>query len=786
MSLRLSPGSMLGSYRVERLLGLGGMGAVYLAYDTTLHRQVALKVIGGEGDEEASRARLLREARNAAALNHPNICTIHEVGLADGTAYIAMEYVDGASLRDRIDSGGVSIDEALRCGIQAADALAYAHQCGVVHRDFKAANIIVGSGGRLKIVDFGLARRIDALLTGATTMATVVPAGAAAGTPYAMAPEQIRGEATDARTDVWALGVLLHELACGTRPFNAPLPADIFSAILRDPPAAAPARVPIPLRTIIERCLEKNAPRRYQNARDVREALEAVQAGTVPRGQVWAYRLRRRRALAAAAAFVAAVAGTIALNPAGVRDRFFGAPAPMKLVVLPFKNLTGDPDQEFFSDGLTEEMISQLGRLQPSRLSVVARTSTMQYKNRTAPVDQIGRELGVDYVLEGSARREGSRVRINATLIGVRDQTQRWTDSFERELSGILALQSDVARGVAGSLALTLLPEERARLGGERAVNPKAYEAYLKGREHWYKQTPGELDTALQYFQIALEDDPAYAAAWAGVALVWIARNQMAYVSAGEATPRAREAASKAIALDAASPVAHYALATVAWDEWEWTTAEQESRRAIELDPNYPDPRAAYSVLLMALKRPEADALAQIRRAMELDPLNAFFRAFHSQVLDWYGHRDAAVAEMRRALQSAPDLPFAHCNLWQMLRAQRRDDEAIAEARQCYAQYGQQVVNAFTQGQREAGYRGAMKRAADALVQVRDTFVGPVDVALLSIDAGDVERALEWISKAVDARDPNVVMLLRNPAAPNGLRQDPRFQALTKRTRLPQ
>ena len=473
----LASGMMVGTHRLERLLGRGGMGSVFLAYDTRLQRQVALKVLDHDEADATSSARLLREARNAAALNHPHICTIHEVGEADGTAFIAMEFVEGRSLRERVDEGPLLMGEAVRLGIQAADALAHAHEHGVVHRDFKAANAIVGENGRLKVVDFGLARRDDPRLSDATTMASVVPAGAVAGTPYAMAPEQVRGEAADARTDVWALGVLLYELATGARPFSGQSVPELLSSILTKPPSPPLLRVPVQLTAVITRCLEKDPARRYQRAEEVRAALEAIAAGTTAPWSTWGYRLRRRQAIAAIAAVLAAFAVLLGFNLGGLRDRLIGVVGeepPIRLAVLPFENLTGDPEQEYFSDGLTDEMIAQLGRLHPQRLSVIARTSSMRYKRRDLPMDQIARELGVDYVMEGSARREGNRVRISASLIQARDQTQRWSETFEQEMSNVLALQSDVARGVARALAITLLPADQSRLAAVRPVNPEA------------------------------------------------------------------------------------------------------------------------------------------------------------------------------------------------------------------------------------------------------------------------------------------------------------------------
>lgn len=317
------------------------------------------------------------------------------------------------------------------------------------------------------------------------------------------------------------LGVLLCEMASGTKPFDAATIPELFSSILRDSPGDLPHAVPVEMRAVIARCPEKEPGRRYQHVGEVVAALDAIQAGTIVPWFAWRYQLSRRRWLASATALLGVAALLAGFDVGGVRQRLMGnrPEPPIKLAVLPFEYLTGDPEQEYFSDGLTEEMITQLGRLHP-RLSVIARTSSMRYKNRATPIDQIGRDLGVDYVLEGSARREGARVRIHATLVQVRDQTQRRSDSFDRELAGILSLQSDVARGVAGSLALTLLPAEQARLANARSVNPEAYEAYLKAAVHVWKLTAQEIDTAQKYFELALQKDPNYALAQLGIGMV--------------------------------------------------------------------------------------------------------------------------------------------------------------------------------------------------------------------------------------------------------------------------
>ena len=783
----LEPGAKLGSYAIERSLGRGGTGAVFLAHDTTLHRQVALKVLDAPADGERARARVLREARNAAALNHPNICTVYEVGEADGRAFIAMEYVEGRPLSDRLARSALPVAEAVRYGIEVADALAYAHDHGVIHRDLKAANAIVTPTGRVKLVDFGLARRDDALLADATTMPSLAPTGVAAGTPYAMAPEQVRGGVTDARTDIWALGVLLYEMVSGGKPFGAVTIPELFSSILRDAPAPLPNAVPVDVQSVIERCLEKEPERRYQRAVEVRTELEAIHAGTMPRSATWRAQVRRRPWMASGVAGLVVAGLLVGANVGGVRERFSGSPpaGSIKLAVLPFENLTGDPEQEYFSDGLTEEMITQLGRLHPQRLSVIARTSSMRYKNRDAPIDQIGRELGVDYVLEGSARRDGSRVRISATLIQVRDQTQRWADSFDRDLAGILTLQSDVARSVAGSLRLTLLPAERTRLAGARPVNPETYEAYLKGYFHAQKETPADLDLALKYFETALQKDLTYAPAHTGIAFVWTARNQMGYVPPGEAAPRVKAAAMKAIELDPALPLAHYALGMAAWGEWDWETNEREFRRTIELDPNLAEVRAFYSHLLIALKRPD-EALAQIERALQLDPFNAFIQALYGVDLYFVRRYDEAIAQLQSALKTSPDLPFAHCVLGAAFNLTGRPEQALHGAEGCLEHYGPDVKDALARGYSEAGYPGAMRRVADLLAKgVSGTYVSPGDVFTAYLHAGQKDLALQWLSKLVDARDPNVYGAARDPFVNDSFRDDPRFHEIVRRTRLP-
>jgi serine/threonine protein kinase/tetratricopeptide (TPR) repeat protein len=787
------PGTMLGAYRIERLLGRGGMGEVHLAYDTKLHRRVALKVVGGSDGSETAHARLLREARSAAALNHASICTIHEVGEAKGVGFIAMEYVDGRPLSDRLGDGPLPCEDAIRYTIDAADALAYAHDNDVVHRDFKAANVMVTATGSLKLVDFGLARRADVMIANnASTVGSLAPAGVAAGTPYAMAPEQVRGAGADARTDIWALGVLLYEMVSGAKPFRASTIPELFSSILRDAPAPLPKGVPADLQSVIERCLEKEPERRYQHASEVRAALEKIQAGTLPPWAAWRARLRRRPRAAAAVTGLAVAALLLGVNVGGVRERLSGRPRASDQItraVLPFENLTGDPDQEYFSDGLTQEVITQLGRLHPQRLSVIARTSSMRYKNRDASLEEIGRELGVDYLLEGSARREGSRVRISATLIQVRDQTQRWADNFDRELAGILTLQTDVARGVARSLALTLAPDEQARLGSARPVNPEAYEAYLRGLSHLEKLTRAELDPALRYFDAALQKDPTYALAYLRIRQVWSARQQLGVSPPSEAAPAMKAALAKAIELkalelDETRAVAHYALADQARTEWDWAAEEMNFRRAIDFDPNYAEARAFYTGALLRMKRPE-EAMAQIQRAIELDPLNPSIQALYCNRLGFVRRYDEAIVQCRNTLRTAPDSGPALTGLGMALHHTERYQEVLDHERMRATRRGdRELDDVLARGFAEGGYREAMRRAGDLLAARSTRDRNEMSVARFYLFAGESERALDLLERGYEARDPNLPSISVNPDV-DLLRGHPRFQDLLRRMKLP-
>jgi len=793
-------GQMLGPYRVLEKLGEGGMGEVWRARDTRLERDVALKVLPAEAlADETARARLVREARLASKLNHPHICTIYDVGEAADQTYIAMELVEGQSLSDRVAHGALPVEEVLRYGQQLAGALAHAHAKGVVHRDFKSANVVVTPEGQVKVLDFGLAKRLagDEIADAATaSRPSLTEMGVLAGTLAYMAPEQLRGRPADARSDIWALGIVLYELATGKRPFEGKTGFELSSAILSQPVPAVPPSVPAPLAGVIDRCLAKEPGDRYQRGGEVQAALEAAASGqAVPASPAWRVALRRHRALAGtvagAFALVVMAAILVGLDVGGVRARITGgAAAParaIRLAVLPFANLSGDAEQEYLSDGLTQELIAQLGRLHPGTLSVIARTSVMQYKKTNTPINQIGRELGVDYVLEGSAQREAGRIRITAELIKVADQTQLWAERYERDMAGILALQSDVAQKVAGALALRLLPAEQARLATPRRVNPEAYEAYLKGLRHVYSLTPGDADTASKYFDLALQKDPDYALAHVGVALVWTVRQVLGVTPPQEAGPKAKAAALKALELDDTLAEAYYALAYIKeFTDWDWPGTEAAFRRAIALNPNLADAVVGYASYLGWMKRP-AEARAEFRRAVELDPVNPLFKAVYAMDRVFARQYDEAIAEARAVLRTTPNHPVALNALWFAFSLRGPENEAFLAAK-AYVNAGyddRTVEAALDRGYARGGYREAMRSAARALtVRFRTTYGTPMDVAYLYVVAGDHAEALDWLERAFDVRDPQLLGI----GTPffDSLRSEPRYQSLLRRIGLPQ
>ena len=787
-------GQTLGHYRIVEKIGAGGMGEVYRAHDETLDRDVALKVLPAAslGDDTA-RTRLLREARSAAALNHPHICTVHEVGEADGQAYIAMEYVEGQTLSELVPGDGLGVETAVRYGTQIAAALAHAHERGVIHRDLKSANVVVTAEGVAKVLDFGLAKRLGGKeLAEVTTQSQVslTQPGAVMGTLPYMAPEQLHGEAADARSDVWALGVVLYEMVAGRRPFRGDTGYDLSAAILNQPPPQLPAGAPAELQAVVERCLEKERERRYQHAGEVRTALEEIEAGvaTVP----WATRVRwlaRRRFLRLAAVLVVFVVALLAGNVGGLRDWLLGGVSTgqiQSIAVLPLANLSGDPEQDYFAAGMHEALITDLAKLGGFK-RVIARSSVMRYQDTDKPLPEIARELNVSAILTGSVLRAGDRVRITAQLINAATEEHLWADRYERELRDVLSLQNEIVAAITREIKLQLTPQEQARLKSQRPVNPEAFEAYLKGRFHWQKQTREDYDIAERYFQLALQKDPNYALAYAGLGMVWIGRGGAGFQAPSETFPKGTAFFEKAMELDDSSAEMHLYLANYKNGvQWDWAGGEKAFKRALELNPNLANAHFFYADMLVVLKRNE-EWKREIKRARELDPLNDYNESFYGWHLNYLRRYDEAIPIFQRLLSTGPNKATNYLGLWGAYYKKGMYDEALAAAKSYFAAIGErEFADALGTGRGESAYRAAMKRVGEAMAaQSKRRHVPAIRIARMFAHSGDKNSAIQWLEKAYQARA-SAMMRLGVFWDWDDLRSDPRFQSLLRRMNFPE
>ena len=781
---RLQAGERLAGYVITRLVGAGGMGEVYRARDTRLGREVAIKTVGSQFADAISRRRLLKEARHAATLSHANICTIYEIGESGDVPFIAMEYIDGQPLGELCRGEGLPVAQALRYASQIVDAVEHAHHRGIIHRDLKSSNVVVDAAGKATVLDFGLARRMPER-EGSPSAESFTTSHELAGTLSYMAPEVLVGGTADTRSDIWAIGVLLYEMVTGELPFAGRTPFQTSSAIIGEAARPIGRRVPLGLRLVIDRCLMKDPAARYQNAAEVRSALDSS-GGTRPWTTAAGLLIQRHR-LRLAVAAVIALASWGLLASDFVRAPFTSSAAATTLAVLPVENATGIADWDYYAQGITDALVAGTGALGNRNVRVVSRASTERAAQTNTTPAAIAAALGVHTLVKGTLTSAGDRVQLEISLIDGRSEGVVWSGRFDRTASEILALEADVVQAVAESVQLAVASGVRDRLTRVRAVDPSVYEAYLKGRYYWNLRTTESIQTAIGHFSHAVALDPTYAPAHAALADCY---NQQATVMIAGGTPqqlrpRAAAAAIRALQIDPDSAEAHAALGYVRHYEWRWSDAERELRRAIELNPSNPLAHIWYANLLMSQRRMD-EALREVTLARELDPFSAVVNANVGWVLVYARRPREAIEQLAKTLEISPDYAQARWRLVKALLLANRAQDAVAEA-QRVVDAGERSASALSVLAVASAHAGRSEQARDLLgrlVQLQaEEYVPPGTIADVHIALGDYDGAFPWMEKAYLERSNWMAYIAGDPAN-DGLREDPRFRSLLRRLGL--